>query len=91
MHAGDGWKYAAYMSLLLYVCMVAAGVTVHLLFSLLGIVPETRPTLHEMVRFKLDYTFWLNVLFVGIGGWLLWFRSRNGRRRQPGGRRAAAH
>ncbi len=34
-----GWKYAAYLSGLLYVCMVAAGITVHGIFALFNAIP----------------------------------------------------
>lgn len=73
-----GWRYAAYLSLLLYVSMVLAGVTVHYLFALLGIIPTARPSLDEMVRFGIDYTFWLNVVFVIVGAALLWLHFRGG-------------
>lgn len=74
-----GWRYAAYLSAVLYVCMVAAGITVYLLFSALGIVPAERPRLEEMVRFEIDYTFWLNITFALVGSLLLWvhWRGRN--------------
>ncbi len=52
-----GWKYALYLSGLLYVCMVVAGVSVHGIFALLGIIPTERPQLAELVRFQIDYTF----------------------------------
>lgn len=71
-----GWRYAAYLSAVLYVCMVAAGITVHLLFSTLGMVPTERPRLEEMVRFEIDYTFWLNIVFALVGGLLLWVHWR---------------
>ena len=71
-----GWKYTAYMSLILYVCMVAAGLTVHYLFAAFGIVPTARPSLQEMVRFKVDYTLWLNTAFVLLAGWLIWFQAK---------------
>ena len=71
-----GWRYAAYISVVLYVCMVAAGLTVHGLFALTGILPTARPTLEEMVAFEIDYTFWLNIAFVLIGGGLLVLRGR---------------
>lgn len=70
-----GWRYAGYLSLLLYLCMVAAGVTVHYIYVLLGILPTERTPLQEMVRFAIDYTFWLNIVFVAIGAWLLWLHS----------------
>ncbi|MGH9378993.1 MAG: permease [Thermoanaerobaculia bacterium] len=66
-----GWRYAGYLSLVLYVCMVAAGVTVHYVFAVLGILPTERALLTEMVRFKIDYTFWLNLVFTIGGGVLL--------------------
>lgn len=73
-----GWRYAAYVSLMLYVCMVAAGLTVHYIFAGADILPTQRPSLAEMVRFKLDYTLWLNVGFILLGASLVWFQ-RNGR------------
>lgn len=71
-----GWRYALYLSGLLYVCMVAAGVTVHYAFAAAGLMPTERPTLGEMVAFGIDYTFWLNVVFVLLGAGLLVLRTR---------------
>lgn len=69
-----GWRYAAYVSVLLYVAMVAAGVTVHYVFAALGILPTERPSLQEMVAFQVDYTLWLNLAFVAAGAGLLLLR-----------------
>lgn len=85
-----GWRYAGYLSGLLYVCMVAAGVTVHYLFAGLGIIPTVRPTLTEMVAFGIDYTFWLNVVFGLIGGTLLVLRARGGEGEREHAHRGAA-
>lgn len=52
-----GWRYALYLSAVLYVCMVAAGVSVHYLFALLGAVSTERFSLAELVRFQFDHTF----------------------------------
>lgn len=71
-----GWKYAGYVSFMLYLCMVAAGITVHYLFALSGLLPSARPSLQEMVAFKIDYTFWLNLVFLAIGGGLIWLQLR---------------
>ena len=38
----------------------------HALFAVFGIMPTARPTLEEMVRFEIDYTFWLNVAFGAL-------------------------
>ena len=77
-----GWRYALYLSGLLYVCMVAAGITVHYLFALVGMIPTERPSLQEMVRFAFDYTFFLNLAFLAAAAALLWlhFRGSGGSR-----------
>ncbi|BAZ68620.1 MAG: permease [Pelatocladus maniniholoensis HA4357-MV3] len=67
-----GWKYAIYLSGLLYVCMVGAGITVHGIFALFNAIPTERTALTELVQFAIDYTFWLNIIFAVIGGVLLW-------------------
>lgn len=73
-----GWRYALYLSALLYVCMVAAGVTVHYLYALVGLMPTARPSLQEMVRFGVDYTFWLNLAFLAVAAALVWLYWRGG-------------
>ncbi len=86
-----GWRYALLMSALLYVCMVAAGITVHYLFALAGQIPEQRPELQEMVRFAVDYTLFLNLGFAAVAAILLWlhFRGREAQRRDTDRRRQA--
>ena len=74
-----GWKYAGYISLMLYVCMVLAGITVHYIFALPGLLPSGRPSLQEMVQFRIDYTFWLNIVFVAIGACLIWLQMESKR------------
>lgn len=80
-----GWRYALFISALLYVCMVAAGVTVHYLFSILGQIPEERPEVQEMVRFAVDHTLFLNIGFAVVAALLAWLYTH------PGGREAADH
>ena len=72
-----GWQYALYLSGSLYLCMVAAGITVHYLFALVGMIPTERPSLQEMVRFSIDYTFFLNLIFLVIGAALIWLHLGN--------------
>lgn len=67
-----GWRYALFLSGLLYVCMVAAGISVNYLFALFGQIPTERPGLQEMVRFSVDYTLFLNVAFGAAALALLW-------------------
>ncbi|NYZ14701.1 transporter [Azospirillum sp. RWY-5-1] len=77
-----GWKYAGYLSVVMYLCMVAAGITVHYLYELTGLMPTERPSLQEMVRFAIDHTFFLNLAFGALAVWL--FRlHRSGGHGQP--------
>ena len=62
-----GWKYTAYLAGLLYLCMVAAGLSVHLVFSVLHIIPETRQALADKTKFAIDYTFFLNIFMGAVG------------------------
>lgn len=73
-----GWKFTLYMSLLLYVCMVAAGITVHYLFALFNAIPTARPeSLQNMLSFDTNsHTFYLNIIFGVIGIILLIVRWR---------------
>lgn len=70
-----GWKYALWISAVLYAAMVAAGVTVHYLFAAMNQLPTARKSIEEMVAFKLDYTFWLNLGFIVVAAALLALRS----------------
>jgi hypothetical protein len=63
-----GWRYAFYLSGLLYICVLVAGITAHYLFAAFGILPTPRPSLQDMVGFQIDYTFRLNIAFVLIAG-----------------------
>ncbi len=82
-----GWRYALVLSGLLYVCMVVAGLTVHALFALLGQIPTARPALSEQVHFAIDYTFWLNIVFLVIGAALLTLHLRGPKHEEQGQRR----
>jgi uncharacterized membrane protein YraQ (UPF0718 family) len=73
-----GWRYALFLSGLLYVCMVLAGITVHYLFALVGMLPERRPALEEMVRFAVDHTLFLNLAFGVVAAALFWLHRQGG-------------
>ncbi|WP_445679261.1 permease [Radicibacter daui] len=83
-----GWRYALLVSGLLYIAMVAAGITVHYLFAAFGQIPTERPQVGEMVRFAVDHTLFLNIGFLVVAGMLAWlnFGGRQGTPRHSGGR-----
>jgi hypothetical protein len=71
-----GWRVALYIAGVMYISIVATALILSGLFSLLDIVPESGKAVTEVVQFEMDYTFWLNLIFVGVAGWLvfLWRR-----------------
>jgi len=71
-----GWRVALYIAGIMYVSIVATALILNGLFSLLDIVPESGKAVSEVVQFAVDYTFWLNMFFLGVAGWLvfLWRR-----------------
>lgn len=66
-----GWKMAAYIGGVFYVIMAAAALLMDGAFSLLGWIPRQKSDIHaEVTQFAFDYTFWLNLIFLGIAIWL---------------------
>ena len=54
------------------VSIVCTTLMLHYAFALLGVTPEGARAVKEVVQFKLDYTFWMNVVAMGLVGWLSW-------------------
>ena len=62
-----GWKMAAYIGAVFYATMVISALIMDVAFNALGWIPASRPDVHaEMVRFSLNYTFWLNIIFSAL-------------------------
>ncbi len=71
-----GWKVALYIAGVMFVSIVITALLLNGLFSFLDIVPESRRVVSEITQFKIDYTFWMNLVFVWIAGWLVWQNKR---------------
>ncbi|NGP75512.1 permease [Balneolaceae bacterium YR4-1] len=67
-----GWRVALYIAGVMFVSIVITALILNGLFSLLGIVPESQRAIAEITQFKIDYTFWMNLIFVWIAAWLAW-------------------
>lgn len=50
---------------------------------MLGMIPTERPSLQDMVRFGIDYTFLLNLAFLAAAAALLWLHFRGGGKGSP--------
>ncbi|HKL18665.1 MAG TPA: permease [Halalkalibaculum sp.] len=71
-----GWRVALYIAGIMFVSIVITALILNGLFSALGIVPESERAIAEITQFKIDYTFWMNLVFIWIAGWLVWQNKR---------------
>jgi uncharacterized membrane protein YraQ (UPF0718 family) len=67
-----GWRTALYIAAVMYVSIVITALALSGAFSALGIVPESGRAVSEVVRFAIDYTFWLNVAATTVAGAMAW-------------------
>ena len=67
-----GWRVALYIAAVMYVSIVCTALILHYSFALLGVTPESARAVKDVAQFKLDYTFWMNLVAVGLVGWLAW-------------------
>jgi uncharacterized membrane protein YraQ (UPF0718 family) len=73
-----GVRMTVILAGVLYVSMVGAGLTVDLVFRLLGLVPSARHAKVVEASVTLDYTTVLNVIFLALAGFLCWRFLRTG-------------
>ncbi|MFP8489737.1 permease [Gracilimonas sp. Q87] len=71
-----GWRVALYIAGVMYISIVFTALILNGLFSVLGIVPESARVVSEVTQFKMDYTFWMNIVFTFIAGILIWLNKR---------------
>jgi uncharacterized membrane protein YraQ (UPF0718 family) len=65
-----GWRAALYIAGIMYVSIVATALILHYAFAFLGVTPESARVVENVARFKLDYSFWMNVAAIGLVLWL---------------------
>ena len=66
-----GWRMAAYIGMVFFITMVAAGILMDLVFSGLHQIPT--PNIHikdQMMSFSFNYTFYLNTIFGMLAAYL---------------------
>lgn len=74
-----GAKAALYITGVLFVSMVSAGIIVDLLFGALGLIPTVRPpSAIAEASFQWNYTTWLDFAAILLSGWFVWihFKTR---------------
>ena len=72
-----GWEFAWRITALMFVTIVIAALLVDALFSLLGLIPETRPSRDEIFgSVELDYKLVLNVIALAVFSALFYLAMR---------------
>ena len=81
-----GWKMALYLLLLMLVCLVSASILMHYGFSLFSSLPDqsSGSSITDRDMFKVNYGFYLNILFLIASGVLLWLARRKKRHQSEG-------
>jgi hypothetical protein len=72
-----GYRVALYIAGIMYISIVLTALILSAAFSVLGISPQVSRAVTDIVQFKIDYTFWLNLVFVGVTVGLLFLASRH--------------
>jgi uncharacterized protein len=72
-----GVKTALYITAILFVSMVSAGIIVDLLFAAMGLIPSVRPpSAIAQASFQWNYTTWLDLGAILLSGWFVRIRFR---------------
>ena len=68
-----GWRMSLFIMLTLFVALIGTTLLLHYGFDLFGVLPETGSASDKQQNFfSLDYTFFLNVAFLAVSGFLIW-------------------
>src|SRR3546814_18183270 len=90
-----GWRFAAYLGVVFTASAVGAGIIMHALFWVLGLIPEAKAgRVQELAQFRIDYVFFLNLAALAIPGvriWLGWRGASPADGRVPPGNTAGHH
>ena len=74
-----GWRVALYIAGIMYVSIVITALALHYLFAAFGITPASSRRVENVTQFALDYTFFLNILFVVLAAVLVLLHRRHTR------------
>lgn len=74
-----GGRATAYIVVIFYTSIVAAGVIVDLIFAALNLIPqgERRSSPIEHATFSWNYTTWLDCIAIAVAAWLLFLKMRD--------------
>lgn len=68
-----GWKMSLFILFLLFTSLLGASLALHYAFELFSILPDpSQVQFQDSEYFKIDYTFFLNLVFLAISGYLIY-------------------
>jgi len=68
-----GWKMSLFILFLLFTALIGTALTLHYAFDFLNILPDpSQVKIQDSEFFKIDYTFFLNITFILISGYLVY-------------------
>jgi len=68
-----GWKMSFFILFLLFTALIGTSLALHYSFDLLSILPDpSQVKIQDAAHFKIDYTFYLNMAFLAISGYLIY-------------------
>ena len=68
-----GWKMSLFILFLLFTALVGASLILHYGFDLLSMLPDpSQVTVQDSEYFKINYTFFLNLAFLAVSGYLIY-------------------
>jgi uncharacterized membrane protein YraQ (UPF0718 family) len=71
-----GWRVALYIAGIMFVSIVLTAIILNGLFGLFGILPQSHKQIAQITQFEIDYTFWMNIVFIFIAGMLAWLNKK---------------
>ncbi|WP_026753700.1 permease [Sediminibacter sp. Hel_I_10] len=68
-----GWKMSLFILFLLFTALIGASLALHYAFDLFSMLPDpSQVKIKDSDYFKVDYTFFLNLVFLSISGYLIY-------------------
>ncbi|WBL21934.1 permease [Zunongwangia sp. HRR-M8] len=68
-----GWKMSFFILMLLFISLVGASLLLHYGFLSLDLIPDPSSVqVQDQTFFKIDYTFFLNIAFLLVSGYLIY-------------------
>ena len=72
-----GKKVALYIAGIMFVSIVLTALILNGVFSVFGIVPESNKVITQLTQFKIDYTFWLNLVLTFLAAGLIYLHKKH--------------